>query len=507
MAFDHSNGKPSWRSRCNVLAFFVCFFLLMSSGRIGSGDAGQQLSATMLAVTQGQLGTNDPPMTHYWVPSPNGKVYEPHDIGAIALMLPSAWLGAKLSHASPDEMFRNPPLIAKVSVSLTYAIVCAFGCLYLFLLFAASYSVREAFLLSFTFAAGTYFLPYAKVCWDVAPCAAATCAFLYYVQRLLRPQATLRTFIAAGLSLSVVAAFRYSFAPGMAAGLVILFWRTRGPFVRYVALGAAFVVGLTPTFIYNAVRTGSILRPATATDFYLTTGTALHGDIPTGLVGLLISPNRGFFVYSPILLLGLFLPLVWKTLREGEKRMIEAMLPGSLVYVLIIAKMNYWGAFGWGARYMLPVLPVAMLALAPCLIAVARRSSGAAAALVLAAMLFNVPTALTNWHAVVAEFPGAILQDNPQPKLLEGIWQGFEQGVRGEPTIFANSAPEALHDNARRFPDLWTFRLMDHSDTGRVLGWMLLVMFACGLAVTSRTIIATRRQKGDGASHQLATDI
>jgi hypothetical protein len=39
-----------------VLAFFLCFFFLLSSGRIASQDAGQQLQASMLLAVSGGVG-------------------------------------------------------------------------------------------------------------------------------------------------------------------------------------------------------------------------------------------------------------------------------------------------------------------------------------------------------------------------------------------------------------------------------------------------------------------
>lgn len=87
-----AKGRPYLFSdiRLAVLAFFVAFFLLMSSGRMASYDAGQQLSAATLLVTEHALGSAHPPSTAFWVQAPNGLYYEPHDPGAIALMLPAA---------------------------------------------------------------------------------------------------------------------------------------------------------------------------------------------------------------------------------------------------------------------------------------------------------------------------------------------------------------------------------------------------------------------------------
>lgn len=486
MARDNQVRRYPWLRlsiRTAVLAFFVFFFVLMSSGRMGSFDAGQQLSSAMLAVTRHDLGTRTPPNPDFWVAAPNGVYYEPHDLGATLLMLPGALIGAKLSHASVDEMVKNPPLISKVGVALTYSLFYALGCYFLFLLFSEFYTARQAFLIAFVFAAGTFFLPYAKVTWDVAPCAAAMCAFLYYAQGLSRPGASPRTFIAAGLWLAIACTFRYSLAPGLVVAVACLAWRTRGSLPRYVLLGATFAVGMIPTFVYNAVRTGQFLRPATASDYYLKGGNAMDGNILHGLAGLLFSPNRGLLLFCPIVVAVLVLPWVWRNLSSRQRTLIQSMTLGMLIYMVVIAKLNHWGTFGWGPRYLVPCLPVLFLAVGPCLLAIASTSRVAAAVVVIAAVCWNVAPATTNWHVIMAEYPGSDQQDATYPYATEGIWKGFWMGMHGETLMFAGSDPRfAQQDEGRRFPDFWTSRLIERGPSGLVAGWGLTLALLLGMA-------------------------
>lgn len=307
---------------------------------MGSFDAGRQLSAATLLVTKHALGSAKPPSTALWAPGPNGLYYEPHDLGAIVLMLPAAWIGAKLDHASEAEMFFHPPLIARVGVSLTYAMACAMGCAFLFLLFADIYSSQQAFLIAFAFAAGTYFLPYAKATWDVAPCAAAMCGFLYYIHLTLRNDAGLRPFLLVGCWLGIACRFRYSMAPPMVLGLALLAWRTRASLRSYIAMVIAFVVCLVPTHLYNTVRTGSFLRPATMSDYYMKGLNSMNGDMLSGLYGLLLGPNRGLIIFSPIVLTVLLVPWVWRRLHERQRALIFSMLLAAAVYTLAISKMG-----------------------------------------------------------------------------------------------------------------------------------------------------------------------
>ncbi|RAR60573.1 hypothetical protein C7401_10996 [Paraburkholderia unamae] len=487
---DRGRQLPPFGVKGAVLTFFMCFFLFMSSGRLGSFDAGQQLGATVLAIETGHLGTARPPNAVTWVPGPDGLYYEPHDLGAVLLMYPATWIALKAAHVHGDEAVRNPPLAARVGVALTYSLSSAIGCYFLFLLFAGFYSVREAFLISFAFAAGSFFLPYAKSAWDVLPCASAVCAFLYYAQRIARRETALRVFVATGAWLAVACTFRYSIGPALLAALAFVAWKSRAPWRGCASALAAFFVLLVPTFLYNVVRTGSFVVPATASDYYLHGLNAMDGNPLVGFAGLLFGPNRGLFIYCPILLVALVLPSAWRELSAPQKRLIKGMLLGSLLYTLMISRMAHWGAFGWGPRYLLPFLPVFFLVAGPCLVHIARRSRPAASVIVIAALAWNLAPATTNWHVPLAEYPGASLQESLHPYALEGSWTMLEYGLNGQPAVFALSDPAfALHDDGRRFPDFWTARLIERAPLGTAAGWFIIAMLLAGMAAALRRIV------------------
>lgn len=473
-----------------VLTFFACFFLLMSSGRLGSFDAGQQLAAAVLVADTGHLGTAQPPMEIAWLPAPNGLYYEPHDVGAVLLMYPAAWIGLKAAHVHGDEAVRNPPLVAKVGASLTYALSAVIGCYFVFLLFAGFYGVREAFLVACAFAAGSFFLPYAKTAWDVLPCTSAVCAFLYYAQQIARRETATRVFVAAGAWLAVACSFRFSIGPAFVASFAFVAWKSRAQWRSCAIALAALLVVLIPSFLYNAVRAGSPFLPMTATDFYMHGMNAMTTNPLVGFAGLIIGPNRGLFIYCPILLVALVLPWAWRELLVPQKLLIKGMLLGSLLYTLMISRLVHWGAFGWGPRYLLPFLPVFFLVAGPCLIYVARRSRMAASVIVIAALAWNLAPATTNWHVAIAEYPGAAEQDSRYPYVLEGSWTMLQNGLNGQPSIFANSNTAfALHDDGRRFPDFWTARLIERPPLGTAAGWAIIAVLLAGMAAALRRIV------------------
>lgn len=116
---------------------------------------------------------------------------------------------------------------------------------------------------------------------------------------------------------------------------------------------------------YNYYRFGSIFESGyglmgnrLGIDFF--SGTSLI----TGLAGLLASPGKGFFYYSPIAIIFFF------TVRSFWKKhvIIAAGFIGTMVlYILFYAKYVFWhGDWAWGPRYIFVLTPFFVIPIAEC---------------------------------------------------------------------------------------------------------------------------------------------
>lgn len=84
------------------------------------------------------------------------------------------------------------------------------------------------------------------------------------------------------------------------------------------------------------------------------------------LLGYQVSFGRSFWLYSPILLLNVV--GVRLLLKRGEWRLIMAAVVGfilSSIGYAVIQRVLWWGGWGWGPRYMLPLVPIFTLGLLP----------------------------------------------------------------------------------------------------------------------------------------------
>jgi hypothetical protein len=499
--------KRKWRSRTNrynvlCLLFFLSFFLLFCSGRLASGDAGTQLQAAMLLANTGKPAIVTPPAepeAGLWVRNQDGDYYQAHDIGNMILMFPAAAAGSALSQAPAAQDIQSPPILSRVGVSMTYACVSAIGVFFMFLLFSLFATRRTAFLLSLAFATTTFFWAYAKSSWDVMGACVGVCMLLYLSARLLHEEPVQNTTVVlSGCALAFASSFRYSLLPFLILGVLVFFYLAREKFEwRHVAvfLIAAFF-GLVPTFIYNFVRMGSVLRPATTAPQF-DEGNALGGNVVQGLYGLMLSPNKGIFIFAPILLLLFAVPFTWNRFPLSAPRLILSFSIGAALYVLLIAKLNNWGAFGWGPRYMLPILPVLFFAVGMTLVSLWGRYRYPLMLLIFVSLVLNAAPALVNWHLALSEYPRAANEYAYLPYQHAAVWNGIQLAAQGQPLPAPpDIANDPIRSGGARFPDLWTFRLMERSMLGLIAGLAIsLVLLSISLGYF-RELAASRYDGG-----------
>lgn len=167
-----------------------------------------------------------------------------------------------------------------------------------------------------------------------------------------------------GLCLGVASLTRIAVLPAVIALLGVMVWVARhhrrpgdssaiGGEVRvFLRAGAALGACLVLLLAFNQLRFGHPLETGY--------GPALKGffgfPIQRGLAGLFLSPGRGLLPLAPTVLL--LIPALSRLRREGDRLCLGTLAVMIPAVLLPVAASGSWhGAWSFGPRYILPLLP------------------------------------------------------------------------------------------------------------------------------------------------------
>ncbi|MGC8878671.1 MAG: glycosyltransferase family 39 protein [Anaerolineae bacterium] len=299
-----------------------------------------------MGLQQGTFGLDD-------------HLYSRKGIGMSLSLVPLVWLG------------RNIPGWGSATSALLFnSVVTAISAVFLFFIARElEYGEREALTAGLVFGLATLAWPYAKTCFS-EPLASLCLLIAFWAVLHFSRSGSSAMAIIAGIALALAVATRYAnvvMVPLFGAFLIYrawqqiglnrwgtpTLWRTIGAFVLPLATGAVLLA------IYNTSRYGNPLDTG-----YLAEE-RFDGDWLQGIVGLLVSPGRGLFLYAPILLLALpAAPAFYRRFRS------TAVFAYAIVlgHVLLYSKWFMWhGGYAWGPRFMVPAVPFLVLGILPAI--------------------------------------------------------------------------------------------------------------------------------------------
>jgi hypothetical protein len=330
----------------SLFALFLGVYLLGSSFRVDTIDTAVRLE---VARSLAHRGAFDLPRlqlhTEFGVigafPGEGGRYFSVYGMGQSLLMVPFVLIGG----AWDAQLIT---LINPIATALACALLFPIG---LMLGFSRAAARRAALAAGFC----TLAWPHSKLTFEAPLEMTCLIVALYFTLRRRRFDLCYAG-AAAGFAL-----LTRPTAVWLLPGLGWMLWRDRRDLGRRVA---DFAAGLAPfiaaALMYNAHRWGSPLASG-----YTYTEHRYFDLVPRGLVGFLLSPGRGFFWFSPILILS---PWGWQRLKERRRGLGEAMLITSAAYLLFFGFSTVWhGDWTWGPRHLLPLVPLGILALLPLL--------------------------------------------------------------------------------------------------------------------------------------------
>ncbi|MDQ3366324.1 MAG: hypothetical protein M3680_12940 [Myxococcota bacterium] len=342
------------------LAIFVAVFslyLVTSSREPAWGDA-----RGMWEVANRLVGERTIAIDVRWPedipPGRGGKYYGITPIGTSLVHLPGVVIARAVHGLDP----RHDALARPLATHLAPAALGALACVLLFLLLCdLGIRVRTASACAAILACATTTWVYARM--PYSEILQLTC-FLGLFRQVLRVAAepAPRDAIWLGVWAGCLFNAKYVFASAIIGGGVVLIWtyRHRRAELRRVlawaTVGGAPLLGLA--LAYNYLRWGSITQ--TGYEPYLEM--YFGGSVFDGAWGMLLSPNKSVFLYSPPLVLALLgLPAAVRAVPRLGFAMLAMVAPVFLIYCTY---RSWSGDYAWGPRFIVWAIPVLLIPLA-----------------------------------------------------------------------------------------------------------------------------------------------
>jgi hypothetical protein len=266
-------------------------------------------------------------------------------IGAALLSIPAVAVVAAVDPNLTDKVLRTDAATVQKIIASIFGALAAVVFFWVVHAKFRSTAIALASTLIFVFCTSMWSTA-TRALWAHAPLVLAiTIAMLLLLQAKTRP--ALAQYVS--LPLAVAFVVRPSAAvPIVTLSLYVLLVH-RPWFIRYVAWSAAVAV---PWIAYNLWAFGALF-PA-----YYFHSQMLHA-LPfwEGLAVQLISPNRGLFVFSPVLLFAVsgFVLAV----RAPEDRGLHVAFAATVIFHLVLVSRHHtwWAGWSFGPRFMIDVLP------------------------------------------------------------------------------------------------------------------------------------------------------
>ena len=350
-----SRVKPAARALVAVGLFLLvsAINILVSPGRIDSIDGQYRIEVSRSLLQDGSLAVNDAELPGT-VPGLNGR-YAHYPVAGSIVGVPSVWIAGLVGPPSQERQ--------QFFFSFTSAVFGGGIAAVLFLLFnSLQIAPVRAILWTLVSSFATLLFPASATVLDQVQHALVILAacFLLYQSRLLD---SIGLAAAAGVLAAFLLNFQESYAVLLpAVGLATLGWSKgdaagrRRAIQRFLMFGATAASGLLFWGLMNEVRYGS----------FLFSGRGLNhpppiGNPVIGIAGLLASPGKSVFLYSPPIILAI---LGIRGLFRRDRMLALAVVASTLAHLALISSLSFFGGdWCWGPRYLVPILPLMAVAL------------------------------------------------------------------------------------------------------------------------------------------------
>ncbi|MFB3895515.1 MAG: ArnT family glycosyltransferase [bacterium] len=254
-----------------------------------------------------------------------------------------------------DIITRFAPMLANVFIT---AVTCVVLFLFAFRLFRKRYI---AFFIALLYGFATLAWPYSR--YDFSEPLTGLCLLLA-IYTLVLYQQTKKIF---WLTLSSIA-ISYAIFTRIIELVIVLPWllfliwylkkdRIPANLKLISSILVPFIITILLFFWYNYYRFGNILVTGYEEDIYRSR--AFLNSFMIGIYGLLFSPGKGIFWYSPPILLSVFAYIFFWNQNRPLSLLCLVII---LLHILIYSSWYAWeGGWCWGPRNLVPIIPILIL--------------------------------------------------------------------------------------------------------------------------------------------------
>jgi hypothetical protein len=252
--------------------------------------------------------------------------------------------------------------IARIMEKLSASLVAATSVAILYLALRRRTAARPALLLSLVYAFGTTtWMISSQALWQHSMAGLLMAGALL----VMTGQASWRAAILAGLLCGLIGCNRPPDSL-LAAGMVVggICWARRRAALLVLSAAVPVVLTLIYNFAVAGHYAGGYGLVGNAAKFF-------RHSMVEGFAGLLFSPTRGLFVFSPFLV---FLPLFAVRLvrQKSDRLLIVSMLIGVSLQIALYSKADWRQGVAYGPRWLTSMLPLLIWMLAPIYVGLRR---------------------------------------------------------------------------------------------------------------------------------------
>jgi hypothetical protein len=379
--------KPPRPAVVATVLFLLCLACYLANGRTApAAKSADTLPSRLLPFSALAFHTITldpfaaelaPNAQKWWVQWRRGHLVSFYPIGpaliAFPIYLPAwAWLSAS-GRATAADLFAVSPVMEKVSASVIAALTVVF----VYLTLRRWISARAAFLVSVGLGLGTSMWATAsQLLWQHGPVAFGVAAGVFF---LTHPQRSILSVSLAGLAYSLAIASRPTATLFWMAAIGALLLERRPLRQRFISAAWFAAAGMPVIVVYFAYNVYWYSTPLGG--YSRASQDLVWHDLLKAAAGLLLSPNRGLFIFMPITLLGI-IGLLRSLRRLREEPQLPMLAIAATLNFLLLSGFPYWhGGWAFGPRYMADVLPILALGAG---LELPRLGRGASAALAIA---------------------------------------------------------------------------------------------------------------------------